>query len=104
MNEDHEGNIAYFGPYPGLSKRSECEICERVLCGWPALRAECQACHPGFLGTICDNCYGVLVEEEPDLPWTDPISGRVDYEAMEGDLGVVTGVEDWILDEDEGFY
>lgn len=97
---DHEALVAYFGSYPGLSYRAQCVVCKRILCGWPALLAENQATHPGFLGTICDNCYKVMLDEEPELPWTDPISGRVDYEEMEADLGIDSGRDDWMEDEE----
>jgi len=54
--------------------------------------------HPGILGPCHINCYGNAVTNHPDLPWTDPISGEVDYEAMAEDLDVDTGEEEW----DEG--
>jgi len=54
--------------------------------------------HPGVLGPCHESCYGKLCEGQPDLPWTDPISGEVDYEAMAEDLDVDTGEEEW----DEG--
>lgn len=36
----------------------------------------------------------IINDPDPDGPWTDPISGEVDYEAMEEDLGVNTGIDD----------
>jgi len=44
--------------------------------------------HPGILGPVHYKCYDKACKEEPDLPWTDPISGEVDYHAMGEDLGV----------------
>jgi len=47
--------------------------------------------HPGIQGPVHQECYYAEVEKHPDTPWEDPISGEVDYEAMEEDLGVDTG-------------
>jgi hypothetical protein len=43
--------------------------------------------HPGILGTVHPVCYDKAVEEIPDLPWTDPISGQVNYKEMGEALG-----------------
>jgi len=51
--------------------------------------------HPGVLGPCHESCYRKSCEQQPDLPWTDPISGEVDYEAMAEDLDVDTGEEEW---------
>lgn len=52
------------------------------------------AAHPGVLAPIHPSCYASMVTEAPDLPWTDPISGEVDYEEMAEDLGVDSGIDD----------
>lgn len=46
------------------------------------------AAHPGVLGPVHPSCYAKMTDSDVDLPWTDPISGEVDYEAMQEDLGV----------------
>jgi hypothetical protein len=60
--------------------------------------AEDPANHPGVLGPLHQKCYDKACAEKPDLPWTDPISGEVDFEAMEEDLGVST------IEEEEEYY
>jgi len=64
--------------------------------------AKNQENHPGVLGTPHRKCYDKVCKEDPDTPWTDPISGEVDYETMAEDLGVETGEEEW--DEGAEFY
>jgi len=70
----------------------------------------CQECGVKCFETIrdsdeeCKECcyepeYDYEDPEDPLEPWTDPISGEVDYEQMEGDLGIDTGI-----DEGEGDY
>lgn len=51
--------------------------------------------HPGILGPCCHECYHKAVEERPELPWTDPISGQVDYEEMAEALGIDDGTGDY---------
>lgn len=53
------------------------------------------AAHPGVLAPIHPSCYASATAVEPDLPWTDPISGEVDFDEMAGDLGVYDGTDDW---------
>jgi len=57
--------------------------------------AENQEAHPGFLGPCHKRCYEKLCEEAPQTPWEDPISGEVDWKAMEEDLGVETWEEEY---------
>jgi len=59
--------------------------------------------HPGVLGPCHRECYRKVCEEEPETPWTDSISGEVDWEGMGEDLGVWPATEDdfW---EEEGDY
>lgn len=47
--------------------------------------------HPGVLGPCHKRCYDAVVQVDPALPWTDPVSGEVDYEEMQEDLGVSSG-------------
>jgi len=47
-----------------------------------------QAQHPGVLGDVHPACYRSQVDAQPQLPWEDPISGEVDYDAMGEDLGL----------------
>jgi len=75
-----------------LSKKSEikCTICHFLIKDeeeqkWAAGNGN----HPGVLGPVHHKCYDKACEEDPDLPWTDPISGEVDYQTMSEDLGVV---------------
>lgn len=44
--------------------------------------------------------YQVESTLDPDLPWTDQISGEVDYEVMAEDLGVSDGTDGEGYDED----
>lgn len=73
-------------------------ICLCVLCG-KLIRevernfAEEWGAHPGILGPVHPVCYDKAVEDEPALPWTDPISGFTDYGEMGRDLGI------WPADE-----
>ncbi len=46
--------------------------------------------HPGVLGPVHKRCYNAQAESDPALPWTDPISGEIDFKGMEEDLGVAT--------------
>ena len=79
-----------------------CVVCKKEIEKKDRDYAENQENHIGILGLVDPSCYGKANEEEPDLPWTDPISGEVDYEDMAEDLGVSFGdEEDW---ESEKFY
>lgn len=56
-------------------------------------------CYPSLIDDLCPGCplngYELAPEEEdPEAPWKDPISGEVDYEAMEEDLGLDTGMRE----------
>jgi len=80
------------------AKRSTKILC--VLCDKEIENEEEQewafdnANHLGVLGPCHKKCYDKACDEEPDLPWQDPISGEVDYEAMKEDLGVIDGTEE----------
>ncbi len=80
---------------------SECSFCKRKLEGEDQEFAEDPGHHPGILSPICPGCYKKACDEQPDIPWTDPISGQVDYREMAEDLGVDDGsyhdgeVEEW---------
>ena len=55
------------------------------------LELEAEYCHPVEVKTyVCPKC-GYEEQEEFDIdpaePWTDPISGEVDFDAMAEDLG-----------------
>lgn len=65
-----------------------CVICERWIPEKYRGFAEEWGAHPGILGPIHPECYEKAVEETPDLPWTDPISGQVDYREMGEALGI----------------
>ena len=52
--------------------------------------------HPGILGPIHERCYLKAVEAVPDLPWTDSISGQVDYRAMGEALGFSDPEEEYL--------
>ena len=68
--------------------------------------SESQENHPGVLGQIHIKCYQKVCDERPDTPWTDPISGEIDFEGMGDDLGVYPATEDQIAEEegDERLY
>jgi hypothetical protein len=76
-----------------------CYGCNKLLEGEDLAFAEEPGAHPGLLGQYCPACYRQAVEEAPDLPWTDPISGEVDYDEMASDLGFESE-RDW-EDEDD---
>jgi hypothetical protein len=87
---------------PDKPRTSEpCISCKLLVEGEELTWAEEQQNHPGVLGIVHQKCYDKICEAEPDTPcWTDPISGEVDYEAMQEDLSVSTG-EEW---EDDDFF
>jgi hypothetical protein len=70
-------------------------VCETSIEDSQKEFAEDQSAHPGILGLIHTECYTYVADVVPDLPWTDPISGEVDFEGMEEDLGVSDGSEDF---------
>lgn len=86
-----------------LSKKNEvkCTICHFLVEDekeqkWAADNQN----HPGVLGPVHHKCYDKACQEDPDLPWTDPISGEVDYDAMSEDLGVANPEsEEWEQEE-----
>jgi hypothetical protein len=75
---------------------SLCVICNQPIGPEDKDFSENQENHPGVLGEVHRKCYDKEIEARPDLPWTDPISGEVDYDEMSEDLGVSNG-----LDSDE---
>ena len=77
-----------------------CVVCEKVIEEKDRDYAENQENHIGILGVVHPSCYGATIEMEPDLPWTDPISGEVDYEGMAEDLGVASGEPDELLEQE----
>ncbi len=87
---------------------TSCQICQREIGDKDKEFSEDDYAHPGVLGNIDKACYSRLqnVDEggDPALPWTDPISGEVDFEGMEQDLGVSTGAEDFENGEEDGYY
>jgi hypothetical protein len=79
-----------------------CDICHKPIKTkkeeeWAAEQGN----HPGYLGRPHRKCYLKMCDKEPELPWTDPISGETDWEAMKDDLGVTDGTEE---DEYEEYY
>ncbi len=95
----------YVLPHPmgvwryGKIRTPLCYGCKKLLEGEELEFAEEPAAHPGLLGPYCPKCYHDAVEEAPDLPWTDPISGEVDFDEMASDLGV-DSPRDWEEEED----
>jgi len=67
-----------------------CVVCQQPVGPEDKEFSEDQERHPGILGEVHKSCYGKEVDARPDLPWTDPISGEVDFETMSDDLGVAT--------------
>jgi hypothetical protein len=65
-----------------------CLICDKEIPEKELRFAEDPGYHPGILGPIHPACYYQAVEEMPDLPWTDPISGEVDYDEMSESIGL----------------
>ena len=82
------------GSQSGVRQLSKCQICEKEIPEEQREFAENQEAHPGILGIIDPECYAKVDQEDPALPWTDPISGELDFEEMEQDLSVSTGDED----------
>ena len=79
-----------------------CVVCEKAIEKKDRNYAENQENHIGILGLVHPSCYNITVDAEPDLPWTDPISGEVDFESMTEDLGVDDGTSGEF--EEEEFY
>ena len=77
-----------------------CVICEKEISDIDLYFAQNWEAHPGILGLIHPRCYEKAVEEIPDLPWTDPISGQVDYREM----GEALGFDDPERDFEEDIY
>jgi len=65
----------------------ECCVCHLDVVGEDLAWAKEQANHPGVLGILHPQCYNKTCDEEPAAPWTDPISGEVDFDGMAEDLG-----------------
>jgi hypothetical protein len=65
----------------------KCDFCKQELTGEDLEFAKDPAAHPGVLSLVCPKCYNKSCEADPAEPWTDPISGEVDWEQMEEDLG-----------------
>ena len=86
---------------PGDLRLSEltCCVCKKPIPEKEKEYAELPENHPGVLGPIHPACYDKLVTACPDLPWTDPITGEINYDEMAEDLGVDG---DGYEDEDEG--
>lgn len=82
-----------------MSTNTTCTTCGKSLTTSEREFAENQEEHPGILGVICQSCYQKACETCPELPWTDPISGAVDWDAMKGDLGISDGTEEWKEEE-----
>lgn len=70
-----------------MSDPLNCVICKKVIPEDELDFARYPEYHPGILGPLHVACYEKAVEEVPDLPWTDPISGQVDYREMGEALG-----------------
>ena len=79
-----------------------CVRCGKLILGKDQDIANEPGAHPGILGPIHEVCYNEAVEAVPDLPWTDPISGQVDYWAMGEALGLSDPEEDF--EGEERFY
>lgn len=60
-----------------------CERCFTWVIFWQRIAGEV----PQYLGEHKDS-QNIPYDADPAEPWTDPISGEVDYAAMEEDLGV----------------
>jgi len=83
-------------------KQVNCVICNSPIKGERERKwAVDDGNHPGVLGPCHKKCYDNAVVNDPELPWTDPISGEVDYEQMAQDLGVDIGEEEG--DEEDYF-
>lgn len=61
--------------------------------------AEDQAQHPGILGYVHPKCYKIACKEDSNLPWTDPISGEIDFQAMGEVLGISPATEDEVWED-----
>ena len=83
-------------------KYSGCVICEKAIMPEDRFFANEPGAHPGILGPVHAECYDKAVEVQPDLPWTDPISGQVDYREM-GDASDISDPERDYEEESE-FY
>ena len=78
-----------------MSKQEEaCILCGTSIEESQKEFAEDQTSHPGVLGLVHTECYSYMDDIDPSLPWTDPISGEVDFESMQEDLGASDGIEE----------
>lgn len=87
------------GEFTG-NKGSYCVICKEEITKKDRNFALYPEYHPGILGPIHLECYEKAVEEIPDLPWTDPISGVVDYREMGESIGLSDPEEDMEFEDD----
>ncbi len=78
----------------------KCTVCKTRIEEEQKEFAEDQSAHPGILGLIHKECWDYITDVQPDLPWTDPISGEVDFEGMANDLGVDSGED---FEDGEGY-
>ena len=83
-----------------MIEKLECVICKKEIPEEERDFAQYPEYHPGILGPIHYACYEKAVDEIPDLPWTDPISGQVDYREMGAALGFNDPEEDMYCEED----
>lgn len=75
--------------------RPECVICGKLIPEKDRDYTNEPGAHPGILGPVHPICYDKAVDEAPDLPWTDPISGQVDHREMAEALGIDDPEEDF---------
>lgn len=78
----------------------KCAVCGQAVPKEEEEFALNQEAHPGVLGPVDQNCYERVTKEDPAAPWTDPISGEVNFEMMEQDLGISTGDEEGAYPEE----
>lgn len=83
-----------------MSVKLECVICKKKIPEKDRSFAQYPEYHPGILGPIHFECYNKAVDKSPDLPWTDPISGQVDYREMGEALGFSDPEEETGFEED----
>ena len=77
-----------------------CVICKKLIPEEERDFAQYPEYHPGILGPLHFSCYEKAVEEIPELPWTDPISGVVDYREMGEALGLDEPETDFEYEEE----
>lgn len=81
----------------------KCTICNEPIQDKDRAFSTDQELHPGVLGHVHQFCYSAQVDQEPALPWTDPLSGEIDFKEMGQDLGADAGDEDDYLSEEENY-